>query len=660
MKSKILLNDAYSFTGANVLSQIQDSSTPNIDLLIRESVQNSCDAFDEDKSFVRMNFIVNKFNNLSFKNLFNNIEEFSINLNGDNYDYLAICDTNTTGLLGDHLKNNDKPQNLYKLVYDIMNKKNGNGTSGGSWGIGKSVYFRFGVGFCVYYSRTFENNKYINKLAIVYIEDETKENTMIKLKDNRGIALFGDLDEDNHAMPIYDDDYISKVLNIFGIELYKGNTTGTVVIIPYLNMEKFESRVNEENCYWNLDFDKKLEVALQRWYFPRLNNTKYNGRYLVAAVNDEKVELNPYFNVMQKMYNGDYETCESYKIVSRSPQLYFGQLFVKKFNKEELFMNPPYNMPSPYCMFDINEEDFIAKPIVAYTRKPGMIITYDKSDWNNVPLSDDEFLIGIFKLNDECEYNSEQLGEYVRGTEKANHKNWEDAVVENYPNFTDKRPIRRIFGEIKNILSDNYGDNKVQEIESSNSKLKKKLGKLLLPPQGFGTGTSIDPKHGNTGGSIKVSKRNKTKITFNGFEDGMLSFETSAYLEPSDAVKFDFFIKSGNKKYSFLEWNAMGFKLPCELHSIRVSQIRIGKLSLNSTKTFMFNKDLNSGTLKESIKFVFKKNEITDYYGVTIKNVNKEDNDVSINFVILVKPIDLTYSLNVEAELIPSKKDGVK
>ena len=57
------MNDNFSFTGSNVLDQIQDRSTPNIDLLVRESVQNSCDAYDDRKSFVRMNFIVNKFDN---------------------------------------------------------------------------------------------------------------------------------------------------------------------------------------------------------------------------------------------------------------------------------------------------------------------------------------------------------------------------------------------------------------------------------------------------------------------------------------------------------------------------------------------------------------------------------------------------------------------
>ena len=540
-----------------------------------------------------------------------------------------------------------------------MHKKDGV-NAGGSWGIGKSVYYRFGVGFCVYYSRTFEFDKYINKLAIVFIEDETKPNAMIKLKDNRGIALFGDIDVNNRAMPIYDDNVIGDILKIFGIEMYNGSTTGTIVIVPYLNMSKFDVRINDEDCYWNLDFDKKLNVALQRWYFPRLNNIKYNGKYLIAAVNDEKVELNKFFSIMQEMYNGDLDSCESYDIASRSPVINFGKLYLKKFTKEDLFMLPPYNYPSPYAFFDIREDDFISKPIISYLRSPGMIITYDKCDWDNISLNDEEFLIGVFKLDDNSEYLGESLGEYVRGTEKGNHKNWEDCILEKYPKFTDKQPISKIFKNIKRVINDNYGVIKVQEIESSNSKLKKKLGKLLLPPTGFGSGTSIEPKKKVNPDPVRVNKKNKTKITFNGFDDGLLAFETNAFLEKDDVVKFDFYIKSGSKKYSFNEWLGMGFKLPCELSLIKVSDIKIGKDSLKTGRTFVFDDNLNSGTLRDSIKFSFKRLNTSDFYGVSIKNVNKEEKDVSIKFMIYVKPLDLTYSLNIEAELYSSSKDGGK
>ena len=74
-----------------------------------------------------------------------------------------------------------------------------------------------------------------------YIENEFDHNKIYKLNNNyRGIAFFGEpikLLEDNRTIPIIDEAKIQKILNIFNIERYVGDQTGTTVIVPYINQD---------------------------------------------------------------------------------------------------------------------------------------------------------------------------------------------------------------------------------------------------------------------------------------------------------------------------------------------------------------------------------------------------------------------------------------
>ena len=127
-------------TGSKVLELIQDNYTPPVDLLVREAVQNSADAIRDDKEFGHILFKTGKFSTRDFSRQFEKIENtIELKFLKSEYDFLAISDSNTCGLLGKPIEsNNGEPNNLYNLVYDVMNKKSGT-FSGGSHGIGKSV-----------------------------------------------------------------------------------------------------------------------------------------------------------------------------------------------------------------------------------------------------------------------------------------------------------------------------------------------------------------------------------------------------------------------------------------------------------------------------------------------------------------------------------------
>lgn len=659
MKSKILYNEVMSITGANVYDAIMDKSTPYVDLLIRESVQNSADAIRIGKNYGIIDYSYGGFKNRKFLSLFQDFQDFSFPFNRDEYEFLAITDTNTTGLLGTHIKNANGSNNLFNLVYDLMNKKGKDTSAGGSWGIGKSVYYRFGVGFCIFYTRTLESNKYINKLVITFIEDETKNKTIIKTPNNRGIAFFGDLDDNNNASPIYDECEIKDILDIFNQSLFINDEVGTKIIIPYLKRDKFENTsINDENCWWHHDFERNLEIAIQRWYFSRLNNEKFNGKYLKISINGNFVQLNKFFEIMQKMYNGEYEGCTIEEISSKSPQFNLGKLVIRKFQSSELFMNAPNNYPTPLCFFDVDSGDRNNNlPIIAYMRKPGMVITYEKK-LEAATLEDGEFLIGIFVLNDESEYLGENLGAYIRSTEKANHKSWQDSTIDEYPNYSKHTPVKKIWNNINKIITSNFKDEKNFDTDSSTNMLRKKLGKLLMPPDGFGDDASVDAKKPRERGGGTATAKKQAVIEFHGFENNMLKFYVDAYLKHKDTINFEFNIKSGSKNIRFDEWLKMGFKLPCELSVLIIYNIKIGNKKIQGTGTYNFDDSLStSKTINKSLLFEFIKHD-TFFSGIKITNVNDNALDTKISFVILVKPIDKTYSIAIDSNVVKNPNVG--
>jgi hypothetical protein len=129
-------------------------------------------------------------------------------------------------------------------------------------------------------------------------------------------------------------------LSIFGIKPYKNEETGTTVIIPYIDEEKILSNtINKdetEKKYWVNDLPTCLSMSLQRWYFARLNNQQYNGKYIIVAINNVKVELNKFYQKLQDLYNGNLDGATYYSVGGGkfNPTQILGTFKYKIFDKE--------------------------------------------------------------------------------------------------------------------------------------------------------------------------------------------------------------------------------------------------------------------------------------------------------------------------------------
>jgi hypothetical protein len=654
MKVSNIYNQFFSFSGRKALKTIMDSHTPNMDLLVRESVQNSCDARKDGSRYTEIDFQTGQFSNANLSSQIETVGPLLLaKYKTDNCSFLAIGDKHTTGLLGAPKKSlNGEPNNLYKLVYSIMEDKDSS-DSGGSWGIGKTVYFRFGTGICFYYSRTFENGQYLTKLAGTLIEDETADDRLSSGQD--GICFFGNSSNDNEAAPIMDEKEINNFLSIFGINPYKEAETGTIVIIPYLREQDLLSgSINDEQPFWRNNFEQSLSVSLQRWYFPKLYS-KANDRFsLICRINGNIVSLNPFFINLQKLYLGKFEGQETFEVIDeRISKTPLGTLNYKLFSKAELgVQTAPENLPSPYVYLDMEEGSADKeREILFYTRKAGMIITYDNSKFGSFEFEKGKFLIGVFVLNDSCTENNELLGSYFRGTEAANHKEWVDSNLKEFPYFKELKPFAKICKKIRNKLSSEFSASPIPETESTNNALQKRLGQMLLPPEDFGK------EPGSTQETPPVLPKTHHKRTysfyFNGFDKSALSYCLSVCLKPSQKLECKLLISAEAKDFLIEDWLKMGFKMPCDLCKLVLKDYSIQKstIPLNTCiceKEELLKRRAIKGPTPDSHLLAFgtdhfEKETIIGFY---VENPGSEE--ISADFELYFKPIDLSYSINFQ------------
>ena len=245
----------------------------------------------------------------------------------------------------------------------------------------------------------------------------------------------------------------------------------------------------------------------------------------------------------------------------------------------------------------------------------------------------------IYKLENET------LGQYFRNSEKASHTRWNNANLKNFPCFSKKKPYSKLKNEINNIIKEKFGAKDEYVNDTSTSILKKKLGKLLLPPYDYGDGVST--LDGNQG-KRKLGKE-KQKLYFDGFKNGLMSFKILLKLKPNDSVMFSTYV-SANGKYSFDNWVDLGFKPPVKLHSFMVDKVSINKNIYKNFGDFISFDELKSQYFKlgetRLLKYESLKDKLGDPYGIKISN--KHDNVIECEYTLLIEPLDLTYSIVVD------------
>ena len=223
-----------AFTGKAALKALQNEHTFNLDLLVRESIQNSSDAAIDGAQVVKVYYNTGSFQNDALSVYFDTItSKLDEKYGGKTCSYLEIRDLNTVGLTGETVKSkctNDTKSNFMRLIFD-MGKGQDQLNAGGNWGYGKTVYYRVGNGLVIYYSRIKKDEGYESRLMLTLIENEEKADALLRKDANNsaGRAWWGEKDKTtNDFYPITYEPIINDFLAVFGIKPFGETETVSV------------------------------------------------------------------------------------------------------------------------------------------------------------------------------------------------------------------------------------------------------------------------------------------------------------------------------------------------------------------------------------------------------------------------------------------------
>ena len=653
--------------GSGSLKALQNDTLPEVDLLVREAVQNSSDAsLREPGDSFCINFNYRKFKPKSFNNLLSDVsgilnEQFP----WEEADYLEIRDYKTSGLTGEVrpsevAKRPDDHGNYFKLVLDTGKEQTNSddGMAGGSWGYGKSVYFRFGIGLVVFYSRIKTDTGFESRLIVALIENENNPNAILnKVRlDAIGRAWWGKIESStNELLPITDENEIKNILDVFGISPFAANETGTSIIIPYIDTKKLVEGIFPEHCgisdevismcSFKDDVVEYTRLAIQKWYAPKIFNknlSKYsNQKWLAVRVNDIPIrfqDMRPLFQLVQELYTSalsankcgkqDYNSDKfkgiqsiavpSQKVVNGRAG-FVSTVIVKN---EDFGGTGSIIPPQAYLRLfgTLTKND----PITMFARAAGMVLDYKfDGKWTKgitKPDNEEEMLFSFFvpdctlKLKDDAslkKYSGISFGEYLRKCEKSDHMNWTD------PGLT---VVTNIAARLTSKVNECYKPKTDSDAEGTASMLSGKLGRRLLPKINYGKkkGGSGGGGSGGSGGAVNNLDCRiwQSSITADSmvirFELKFMNIRKEAFL--------GLYVESEVALFDAVAW-ADGIGTPFPITVERVDNCSV--LALNSKQQMYFNglcDRYNSSIENDFTQIEIVQTERGEARGIRVKN----------------------------------------
>ena len=636
-------------SGQYALRAINNVSTPGIDLLVREAIQNSLDAAIPEVQFVPVEF---KYQQFHLNNLSGILDEETVKKLSEIHPQptisLYIRDSNTCGLSGPTLRRNlvqgQDSGNYLKLCFSIGDPQNQQ-QAGGSWGIGKTVFFRSCHGPVMLYSRFREGAIFKERLLFYLIENANLQDALTATSDgpaSTGFAWWGRAFDAHDLLPCEDSNQIAEILQkIGGLPKFVDNETGTLIFLPCLSAGQIPISSEQNSPYWIprekpaiKDYENFTNVAIQRWYAPRINNDYFcregqRSPYLKAKVgefeigNSTRFPLLPITNVYQKLYNVasgiDAPTekiiCEEVSLRQTfNCQSEAGKVAAMRISCDDpiLKMQPPDNYPDPLVQAG---ESFAGlnqtpPPLVAMTRKPGMIVAYNShGDWVQgiKPDPDGFYLLALFVLRSEAQmasdYKNRSLDEEIRQNEPPAHDCWKSGIGLGGRNL---KLVERIIAGVKRAINSGfYPDNQPAGLNQAVASLAHDAAARLLPP-GFGGGLPDDPpkratwtcldhpeirnrEPGNCPkcGSALVSKPptppkgNEPSINFNSqtFTDNeKIEIEVEVYNGKASKVEILLNVASESSHFSLKDWrNDIGSDFPFEFETAKICKFTNGE-----------------------------------------------------------------------------------
>lgn len=670
------IDDRMAPSGKAILRSLQNDSLPIVDLVIRESFQNSLDATLSKQNETIIDVTTQKIKTTDIAHYFDKVSTRLKNLFPTESTMIAIRDSNTSGLTGefnttDKKKLNDS--NIYKLIYGL-NMNQDKVDAGGSWGLGKTSFFRMGSGIVVYYSRVkLKNSKYEERLAACLIEDSDKVDAIMPDND-RGIAWWGEKhssDIHGKSIPITDQTFIATFLKDFNIKPYTGNETGTTIVVPFIKQSDVTIKGTSQEAFpWEADLEESIVQSIQRWYFPRIFNRHYQkftkNSILKPSVNGKVITPNAFsetFEWFQELYSaatkvsgGHIQSGENYNIHTREITLAsmgmshrsipVGYLAYVRLGMDDLKESKNSGFISPikyigdYANLDGNP---YGANILAYLRKPGMVVEYVVNDmeWlQGLSVEENSYVLAIFVPNSDGELHKKYLGNYstlesyLRDTENADHATWFDKITD-----TGRITIvNRIKKSVSKILSKELIDEQIQSNKRT-SALSRHFGNMFLPMSNFGKSSSVKHEPNSTkkktSNNIKRSLINVNDIDFVSDNVRSVNFDATIQSETISVLYFD--VATSDKNLDQDAWiRTFGDSIP---FPFKINKIILTKINDKEIRQVSEVSDANTARFE-------------------IPNKNKEKLMIEGVLEFEINDLSMTPNLSMKTENTTNKEEG--
>jgi hypothetical protein len=514
-----------------------------ISLFVRETAQNSWDARLNDSSVndVNYNFTIKAFNEKQssvFKNKIfcgNNETTKLVNLlnkvTEKDQPYIIIEDSGTVGLAGPTEADIACPTtNFVSFVRNIGQDKHDQ-HSGGAFGFGKSVFFRFSsVKTIITYTRTRdENGVIVSRLMGMSLFKENDGHT--------GRHWWGvppKTGSRDYNQPLAGE-LADKLAEEIGFKVYDSSKTGTAVMMLGPQFPSSSSAGSEQLLTKNgrAQFLNVVKEALQIWYWPRMvGSGNQDGKLCCTLVSDFSAEdkIDPY-NLPDPL--NAYLVCllEIQKIIADpthkvDPQLiikpikknsedFYGYLCIFKLYKttrphfESKTVTPNHSFGS--ALWGTSTDEAANCRHVALIRAPGQVVKYEKTTDSSSPASE---YGAVFFL---CPNgpNAQKIESEVKTSEPASHDDWSSQANQTVPEI-----LKRIRSEVQSVINPKTTSN--PDSTQLMGKVSLRLGGLwgegeaeggTTPPGGGGGGGG-----GGSGATIKydveLGEFNKMKCVF--------------------------------------------------------------------------------------------------------------------------------------------------
>jgi hypothetical protein len=417
-----------------------------VDLLIRESIQNSLDAASPGQKSVQVHFnIMDCSAGPMLDALAGARERLKISPMSNRVRVLEVRDTGTKGLTGpiDMRDPESDADKFGKLIFGLARTHTDSPTAGGSWGFGKTMFYRLGAGLVIYYTRCVSEGRLVDRVAAVGLQAAAVRR--FPFENGTGIHWWTSSKSDKIEAiesPASQKGPIREMLRTFGVEPFQEKQTGTSVIVPFLKddedlarPESFDSQEWNDACHWERKLENALERAAARWYPVRLGNASFpqlmNGApSLEVSVNGSPVVNPTVCRKLQELYfelrtqrpgrpsSVSLEPITLYRKQGSGgkPEIPGGRalLAFREYDKSEL---------GAIDAEMLLRRDVTGTPLIAGVRSLGMALSWhqgvDAKPWSTCSLPEGRALIGLVMPDP-----ASALEEALRKSERAEHTHW--------------------------------------------------------------------------------------------------------------------------------------------------------------------------------------------------------------------------------------------